>query len=151
MNRHEQPEPTYAAPPPPPGPPEARAVPTAPDYWREQVAHRDVDPFLEWHDRDVMTVVADLIAVIDGLEARAVAAERLYLTVRLMRTFIGHEHVEPWPCPVFLVDEAQRALAALIDDGTERLPYPPDLDAIYRERMTAHVAALSGESGEPTL
>lgn len=77
------------------------------------------------------------------------AAERLYLTVRLMRTFVGHDHTEPWPCPVFLVDEAQRALAALIDDGTERLPYPPDLNAIYQQRMTAHVAALSGESGEP--
>ena len=58
---------------------------------------------------------------------------RLYDTVRLMRATVGHDHREPWPCPVVLVDEALAPILRAIPDRD----YPIELAAIFLARLAA--------------
>ncbi len=72
---------------------------------------------------------------------------RLYDAVRLMRATVGHDHHEPWPCPVVLVDEALAPILRAIPDRDyspelaaiflARLDYSPELAAILLARLAA--------------
>jgi hypothetical protein len=44
-------------------------TPESIEQWREQVAHRTVDPNLPWKDSEVIALVARFLATIDALRA----------------------------------------------------------------------------------
>lgn len=74
-----------------------------------------------------------------------VEALRLYDTVAAMRAVIGHDHTEPWPCPVKAVDDALAALAR--KHGLWDRPTPDDLADNIAARLSSIPAREDVDNG----